>query len=268
MKNTFVPATFISNIKETKVIPKNEENELIRLYFETRDLKYRNKVIMANSRFIIKMAIEFKSQNVDIADVCSEGMMGLAYAIDKFDLSKDVKFVSYGVYWARHFMRKYINESSLVKIPSGKVKLLRKKIVDDDLAGMMKDMRNIMAMDAMHHPISMDSKMNDDSKYTIAEIIEDTNCESPAKEHYGKNLSNELVDIIVKTLTPVQADIIMKTYGLGNYEVEQTLRDISQQSHYSHERVRQLRKEALRELKQNQTLKEYKERYDDYASMK
>lgn len=265
----YVPNTFFSNIKNSKVLDKQEELELFQKYKESGEQKHRDKLILANTRFVIRAALEFKSSGIDIHDLFSEGLYGLIHAIDHFDIKQDVKFISYAVYWIKHYIRKSINESSSVKVPTGIAKELRKKIVDGTIGQVENDNKVQMALNAMQSPMSLDSKFDDDtSNHTVGETLEDGNATTPAKLHYSQVLSDELVRLINGNLAPVKAEIILKTYGLGHYEVEQTLRDISYNSKYSHERIRQLRKEALRELQKNPEMQFYHKKYNEFTKMK
>lgn len=265
-----VPNSFFASIKNSKMLKKSDELALIKHYRETGDINSRDKVILANKRFVISAALEFRNSGIELQDLFSEGMYGLIYAVDQFDLNKDVKFVSYAVYWVKHYMRKCINDNSPVKVPTGTVKELRKKIANGTISDVENDVISQMALNAMQYPISLDSKCdpNDSSSHTIGETIEDDRVFSPEKRHYKHILSEELVKIINGTLAPVKAEIILKTYGLGYHEAEQTLRDISCNSKYSHERIRQLRKEALRELRNNKDIQTYQRKYNEYSKLK
>lgn len=267
VNSAFISKSFFKYIRKSNLLDKNTERAYIERYKETGDIEYRDKVILANIKFVVRSTLECKTPNVDTEDLFCEGLYGLIHAIDHFDSEgNDVKFISYAVYWIQHYIKKFINDSSEVKVPTAVAKKIRKMLVEDNYDEHGNDVVTIQAVNAVSRPLCIDERM-DDSKHCVADVIADTRIESADKRHYKQTLSEEFVAIINGSLPPLKADIIIKTYGLDNSEVEWTLRDISHQSKYSHERIRQLRKEALRDLKNNKDILKLRKKYEHCETM-
>ena len=88
--------TYYNDLKKCKPISRQRESELI-LRAKNGDLKAQNTILEANLRFVFNVAAKYKGNGVPLSDIISEGNLGLIKAIEKFDPSKNVKFISYDV---------------------------------------------------------------------------------------------------------------------------------------------------------------------------
>ena len=91
--------SYFDGLKEFKPLSKKEERELLWKYKIGNDISARNKLINANLRYACKMASAYRNRGVSFSDLISEANMGLIEAIDKFDMSNDVKIISYSKWW-------------------------------------------------------------------------------------------------------------------------------------------------------------------------
>ena len=101
---------YYNNIKKNKHKSKDEELELISK--AKNDIKYRNIVLESNLKFVFSVAKKYRGRGVDMEDLISEGNMGLIRAIESFDISKDVKFISYAVFWIKAYIENFIKRKS------------------------------------------------------------------------------------------------------------------------------------------------------------
>jgi RNA polymerase sigma-32 factor len=109
---------YLSEVRRFKLLDKDEEKELLNLYHETGDPAAGHKIITANLRLVVKIAMEFQSHWLNnIQDLIQEGNIGLLQALRKFDPSKGVKFSYYASYWIKAYILKHIMDNwRLVKI--------------------------------------------------------------------------------------------------------------------------------------------------------
>ena len=95
--------------------------ENIRLYQETKDKKYRNKVIEDNLGLVYRIVNKYYDGDEDLYQ---EGVFGLATAIEKFDLNKKIEFSTYANFWIfQKVSRAYGYNRSLLSIPFNKYTL-------------------------------------------------------------------------------------------------------------------------------------------------
>lgn len=103
-----------------------------------RDFAARDKLVQANLKFVIKTArgyLQNKADEEALMNFISAGQIGLLIAIDKFDLSRNLRFLTYAGWWIHEEIHVLMNRDQLVHIPTHRQKLRRKKIKEGaDLA--------------------------------------------------------------------------------------------------------------------------------------
>src|SRR5690349_1504956 len=123
MKRESVPSTssslelYLSEINQFPLLTVEEEQNLARLYRRKGDSRAAHRLVTANLRFVVKVAYEYRSYGLRMADLIQEGNIGLMKAVQKFDPDKEIRLISYAVWWIRAYIQNHILKSwSLVKI--------------------------------------------------------------------------------------------------------------------------------------------------------
>jgi RNA polymerase sigma-32 factor len=107
---------YVAEITKHRLLTVDEEQRLARAY-ATGDTQAGHELITANLRFVVKVANEYRSYGFSVSDLVQEGNIGLLKALQKFDATKGIRFVSYAVWWIRAYIQNYILRSfSLVKL--------------------------------------------------------------------------------------------------------------------------------------------------------
>ena len=101
--------TYYNDLKRCKPLTRSRERELMELA-KKGDESARNDILSANLRFVFLVAKKYRGKGVPTEDLISEGNMGLIKAIEKFDPLKNVKFISYAMWWIHAYMREYIKK--------------------------------------------------------------------------------------------------------------------------------------------------------------
>ena len=91
---------YLRDISRHKILEYSEVNELIEKA-QKGDEKAREKVINSNLRFVVTVAKQFQNRGLPLMDLISSGNEGLMKAVDKFDTSRGVTFLSYAIWWIR-----------------------------------------------------------------------------------------------------------------------------------------------------------------------
>lgn len=109
--NTTILANYLKNAEiQYPVLSKKQEQELIQKYKHDRD-KLNSLLIMHNAKAVFNIAKKYKSKTNDFDSLIHDGFLGLAEAAKRFDINKNIKFLTYAYIW----IRKYILSSFYAK---------------------------------------------------------------------------------------------------------------------------------------------------------
>jgi len=104
-------------VSKYPVLSRDEETRVAHLLRETGDSKYADQLVKANLRFVIKIALEYRTYGFRLLDLIQEGNVGLLRAVKSFDPARGYRLISYAVWWIRAHIQEYILRNwSLVKI--------------------------------------------------------------------------------------------------------------------------------------------------------
>jgi RNA polymerase sigma-32 factor len=110
-------ARYMSEIKRYPLLTKEEERELAILYKEKKDPEAAQRLVKSNLRFVVKIAIEYSKYGAKLIDLVQEGNIGLMHAVREYNPYKDVRLISYAVWWIRGYIQEYLmKQYSMVKI--------------------------------------------------------------------------------------------------------------------------------------------------------
>ncbi len=109
--------SYLIKIKQFPLLTQEEEFQVAVRYRKHSDIEAAYKLITSNLRFVVKVALEYRTFGVKFADLIQEGNIGLMMAVKKFNPYKGYRFISYAVWWIRAYIQNYIIKTwSLVKI--------------------------------------------------------------------------------------------------------------------------------------------------------
>lgn len=114
---------YIAEIKRYSLLTPEEELELATLYRQTNDSYAAFRLVTANLRLVVKIALEYQWALVSgIMDLIQEGNIGLMQAVKRFDPYRGVKLSTYAQWWIRAYILKYILDNRrLVRLNTTKV---------------------------------------------------------------------------------------------------------------------------------------------------
>lgn len=108
---------YVREISRYKLLTLEEEETLLKELQETGDIEVAKKLVLANLRLVVKIAIEYRSAWQNVMDLIQEGNIGLMKAVSKYDGTKGAKLSYYASWWIRSYILKFILDNfRLVKI--------------------------------------------------------------------------------------------------------------------------------------------------------
>jgi RNA polymerase primary sigma factor len=262
---------YLQEIARTPLLTREQEQELGHRILKG-DQAARDALVQANLRFVVSVAKGYaRKTGSPIMDVINQGNLGLIEAAKRFDANRGRKFITYAVWWIRHAILKGMAEQSgAMRLPLNKSGAIRRmwrtlermrqemgrEPTDAELAKVMKlrvdEIRELK--DLSITCLSLDAPIARDEDLDLIDMVADPS-EDPALEnlHY-ESLGHE-VDMALDALTAREARILRHYFGLAG-EKKKTLEQIGAMMGLTRERIRQIKEEALRKLRESPTLDE------------
>jgi RNA polymerase sigma-32 factor len=108
---------YLYEISKHPILTKEEESEIAeRIYFRN-DKEAEQKMVVANLRLVVKIALDYYSYQLNVLDLIQEGNVGLLRAVKKYDPQRGTRFSTYASFWIRAYILKYLMDSwSIVKV--------------------------------------------------------------------------------------------------------------------------------------------------------
>ena len=127
----FNESLYFRDLNRFPTLKPEEEATLIAIIKngETEEIRERalQHLIRGNLRFVVSVARKYQGRGLSLLDLINEGNLGLFKAAKRFDSSKDVKFISYAVWWIRQSIQKALFEQvGPVRIPPNKLTMVNR----------------------------------------------------------------------------------------------------------------------------------------------
>lgn len=282
-ERTETVSKYLSDIRHFQILSKEEETELFKVLRngEVRDEKgkiisrtpvaekARNAIANSNQRLVLSVARHY-SPSEKILDCVSEGTCGLMEAIDRYDITKDVKFITYAIHYIRRNITQYLRDEDpsirqtntsktyhcIARAYNSFVQKEEREPSPEELVEILnteykcdiKDVNDVIDM----RIISIDESVDDDEE-SVGETqlfnsycSNDNDYEEQAQGDYAKEFSKTLFSI----LSPREIQIISMSFGVNGYHKEYEAKEIAKELSLTPERVRQIKKMVIDRLRE------------------
>lgn len=118
--------SYLVEINRYPVLSHEEEYEVAVRYFRNRSIDDAHKLVVANLRYVVKIALEFRNYGMRLVDLIQEGNIGLMTAVKKFNPFKGFRLITYATWWIKSFIQEYILKNKGIVRRGGKE--LKKKL--------------------------------------------------------------------------------------------------------------------------------------------
>ena len=265
----------INNYKfKEKLLTKDEEYKLISNWQKNKNNKSLDKLIKAYKKLVVSFAKKYFSYGLPQEDLIQEGMMGLMYGIEKFDISRGFRLSTYANWWIKAMMQDYILKNwSIVKSGStASQKILFfilnkvKKLINFDSLNTMDieqvekisktlkmktlDIENLQTRLKMGDQSLNKTITEDNASVELISLLKD---DSPTQDDIFQNLNDTQLKQkwIFQSINALneREQFIINSRQLN--EKPKTLDEIGKQLKISKERVRQIESSSLKKLRKN-----------------
>jgi RNA polymerase primary sigma factor len=255
--------TYLKDIGKIPVTNREEEIKLAKLIHQG-DVKALNRLVEGNLRFVVKVAQGYQGCGMSLPDLINEGNIGLIEAANRFDASKGVKFISYGVWWIRQaIMQALAEQSGAVRLPLKQAGLLYKlgqsyhellqrnnghEPTSEELAKHLnvstKEIENILRVSRNY--LSLDAPLSDSDDSTFIDLMEAKQY-PPADQTVINQSIEDLLSEMLSEISEREEVVIRLRYGL-NFDGPLPVQKISKHLNISEEVVLQRERSAIEHL--------------------
>lgn len=253
------------------LLSEDEEKALL-VKIKQGDMEAREKFIESNLRLVVSVAKKFLGRGVPFLDLVQEGNLGLMKAIDKFDLSYDVRFSTYAVYRIKMFVSKAIaDQSRNIRVPISrqdelysymtKIDNLEKKfgmnLSIDEISMMLgKSVDKIRELESLKNDtVSINALVGKDNDTELGDFL--STSESIEDEVIDSFLPEQIMDLLKKSkLSEREKDVLLSRFGIGRSHVWQ-LKELSKKYGVSKAWIGQVELNALEKLRRLKSIEQF-----------
>jgi RNA polymerase primary sigma factor len=257
---------YFSEISKYPVLSAEKEAELA-IKSKNGDEESKELILKSNLKFVVSVAKAYESPKVNLEDLISEGNRGLVEAIETFDPTTGFKFISYAVWHIRKNILVYLNNHSRsIRIPTNINQEMRKyQMIEEEFTSYngrepsLEEMLEIInnpdndlkisnstIETIKNNPISVPlenhgtGNSDDDVFSPINFIVSSEGSDNDIMEEDFKKLIME----VLSELKPMEREVIMLRYGLGNYKEPMDYRKIGEKMGRTPEWARNIAKKG------------------------
>lgn len=266
-------AAYLRRIVRIPLLNKEEELELGRQIQHGDERAFR-KLVEANLRFVVKVAARYQGCGLSFPDLVNEGNLGLVEAARRYSPDREVKFITYAVWWIRQaIVQALAAGGGAVRLPVRKARLASKirEVRSDMEQAQQETPTNDSVEEALNlHPGEMaeilrglraQGALTTDGERgeALGLALSQASTIPAADQDLIHRAFREEVQRMLDRLEPRERRVIELRFGLGPEE-PQTLEEVGRRLKLSRERVRQIEersKRTLRLMARTRHLKEF-----------
>ena len=260
---------YLDQIRKFPMLTADEEYMLAKSWQEHGDLEAAHRLVTSHLRLVAKIATGYRGYGLPLAELISEGNVGMKQAVKRFDPERGFRLATYAMWWIRAAIQEYILHSwSLVKIGTTaaqkklffnlrKLKGQMQAIEEGDLSpervtaiAEKLDVREaeVVSMNRrMAHDHSLNAPLRSDSESEWQDWLGDEQDDQETRLGQSEELAlrRDLLTDAMTTLNPRERHVLTER---RLKEAPATLEDLSKVYNVSRERIRQIEVRAFEKL--------------------
>jgi len=236
-------SAYLREIAKLPRLTPDQERELGQRIQVERDEAAITRLVEANLRFVVSYAKRYRGLGVSFLDLIHEGNLGLIEAAWRFDPSRNVKFITYAVWWVRESMMHVLaDQTRAFSFPPKLFATLRRG------PGGGADV-------SLSEPVSRSAAGDEGSSRELGDLLEQDGVPAVVDEMIHQSDLDELAEAL-RDLDGKEREVVRLRFGLEDDE-PRTLQEIGDQLHLSRERVRQIESRAKDKLRRSAKLRSH-----------
>jgi len=261
---------YFAELRRHPPLDREEEHRVAVRLVEQGDLEAARKLVLANLRLVVKIAMDYRRAWTNVLDLIQEGNVGLLQAVKRYDPYQGVKLSSYAAYWIRAYILKYLLDNiRLVRLGTTRAqrklffRLNREKrelerqgfeveprLLAERLEVSEADVRD-MEQRLAEPDLSLDAPVSrEDGSASFGDFLTGggANAEGQVADRELRRVFLDKVHAFAETLTDPRDRQIIEQRILA--EEPKTLQELGDEFHVTRERVRQLEARLVSRLRE------------------
>lgn len=264
---------YLAELRKYPLMTPEEEREVALRAFEDGDVSAKQRLVTANLRLVVKIAMEYRRAYSQILDLIQEGNAGLVQAVHRFNPYRGVKLSTYSAWWIRAYILKFLMDNkSLVRM--GTTDAQRKlffrlrseaerlyaqtqrfdaRLLAENIGVKESDVVE-MQQRLTKHDVSLDSPLSEDGDARQV----DTLVESPTAAHFepaDANVErNQLLRILRDEIRGIEEELSERDLFIFRHRILAddpiTLHDVGVKFGITRERARQLEARVMKKIRE------------------
>jgi RNA polymerase primary sigma factor len=229
-----------------------------------------NLLVESNLRFVVTVCKKYRGLGLSFLDLMNEGNIGLIEAAKRFDPEKNVKFITYAVWWIRQaIIHALSKQSGAFRLPQKQANLMyqltrkynrlsqalsREPTVEElaaELDVTTEEVEQLLQVSGEN--ISLSGALDDDREFNLLDKLVQEG-ESLVDEPLMQEAFEAQVHTVLADLDDKESAILRMRFGLEGSE-PMTLKEIGEKMNLSRERIRQIENVALSKLRKSEVVK-------------
>lgn len=261
-------AMYLNEVRRYPMMTPDQEREVALEYERTKDPELAHKLVTSNLRFVIKIAAEYSKFGAKMIDLIQEGNVGLMHAVREFNPHKNVRLITYAVWWIRGYIREYLmKQYSVVRM--GTTHAQRKLFYNlqqeeqkldamgleanvpmlSSRLGVKEDEVTMMRQRMSGRDVSLDQPLDDESKSSLLDLQKDAEYKGIDEELSDNEQVENLREHLEKLRPLLNAKEIKILDERLLADEPRTLQEIGDEIGITRERARQLEARIIQKLK-------------------
>lgn len=261
---------YLQEIRKYPLLTAEEELKYSKEWRDHKDPKAAQKLIASHLRLVAKIAMGYRGYGLPIAELISEGNLGMMQAVNRFDPDKGFRLATYAIWWIRAAMQEYILHSwSLVKMGTtaaqkklffnlrrikGQMNAYEEGDLQPDQVTHIADTLGVaehevssmnQRLAAHDHSLNAPLKTSSEGEWQDFLVDNETTQEDRFAEEEEMDARRILLRKAMATLNEREQDILVKRRLADEPE---TLEELSHRYSVSRERIRQIEARALEKI--------------------
>jgi RNA polymerase sigma-32 factor len=264
---------YIARVHAIERLTREREYELAIRMRDRDDRDAARELVEANLRYVVAIALSYRRYGIRVADLVSEGNVGLMVALKKFEPDRGTRFVTYAAHWIRAYILDHVIRAwSIVGVGAGplrskvffRLRRERAKIlastndpveVSERLAerfGTTSERIAVLAHRLEARDVSLDTKVFDDGAATVLDLIASTQ-PSQEEEFLVEERSSAIHASVREAVAKLDARerFVVEARMMADGPDELSLAEIGRRLGVSRERARQIESRAKQKIRRH-----------------